>query len=217
MNTPAHLGDDILNAWIDGVATEHERIVVEDHVASCDICQKQLEELRAIKSMFSSLPDVTPPRSFTLTADQAKKPTPIRSGGEQSTIVRLLPIVRTLSVAAVLAVMVLGGVLALGPSDDTIDPANETGRTSQSFQEAPPMQAMPSRGEVIDQGEAASAHDSTSDALESDAQESVTSSSSSDDGLTSLEIATITVGVLALGLGVSWIWMSMSLQRGMRK
>jgi hypothetical protein len=35
-----------------------------------------------------------------------------------------------------------------------------------------------------------------------------------DTGLTTLEIATITVGTIAVVLGVAWIWMSMSIRTG---
>ncbi len=42
MNTTAHLGDDILNAWIDHAATPQEQDVIRDHVATCDTCRQRL-------------------------------------------------------------------------------------------------------------------------------------------------------------------------------
>lgn len=218
--TTPHLGDDILNAWIDTVATPQERAAVEDHVATCEICRERLDELQAVKSMLGSMPEVAPPRSFALTPAQANRPTPIRPDVTPSTIVRLMPLVRSLSVAAMLAVIVLGAALVIGPSDDTITSndaaqmdAEETGSTTQSFQlQEPPMAAL-ERGEVVDQGEAASAHDSTMDSLANEGR----GTASVDTGLTALEIATITVGALAIILGVAWMWMSMSIRsRGSR-
>lgn len=221
MNTSAHLGDDILNAWIDDAATGQEREIVRDHVATCDICLQRLEELQAVKAIFATLPEANPPRSFELTPALANSPTPIRPAQGASTIVRILPIVRTLSVAAMFAVLVLGGVLAFGPADDTLtsnDAAqtqtNETESENRTFQM---QEAAPARGEVVDQGESASAHDSTSDALSDDGRETNTSPSSSGDGLTPLEIATIAVGALATIFGVTWIWMSMSIRPGNRR
>lgn len=226
MNTiAAHLGDDILNAWIDGVATEQEQAVVHDHVATCDVCQQRLDELVEVKAMLASLPKVAPPRSFRLTPDQAKGPTPLRPAQELPTILRLLPIVRSLSVAAIFAVMVLGGVLAFGPTGDTIDSGgvaqvqrSETDGGDDSLEsENPAPRAAQEPGEIVDQGEAASAHDSTSDALSDDARETGTSSLSSEDGLTALEIATIAIGVIALLLAATWTWISMTIRAGTRR
>jgi len=219
MNTIAHLGDDILNAVIDGVATDQEREVVESHTATCDTCRRQLDDLRAIKMLLGNLPEVAPPRSFRLTEEQARKPISIRAD-QPSTIVRLLPIVRTLSVAAILAVMVLGGAVALGPSGNTLtdnasmSQSGETDDAPLSFQmQEPPLAAVPQQpGELIDQGESASAHDSTSDALEDEARETTSSISGPDEGLTTLEIVTIAIGVLAILLSLTWMGISMSIR-----
>lgn len=211
MNATAHLGDDILNALIDNVATEQEREIVERHTATCDTCRRQLNELRAVKALLGELPEVAPPRSFRLTEEQARKPVSIRAD-QPSTIIRLLPIVRTLSVAAILAVMVLGGVVALGPSDNS--PSNETDSASVSFQmQEPPMAAVPAQpGEVIDQGESASAHDSTSNALDDEVREATSSTSGPDEGLTTLEVVTIAIGVLAIALSLAWMGIAMTIR-----
>ena len=211
MNAIAHLGDDILNAVVDNVATEQEREVVERHTATCETCQRQLEELRAVKAIFGSLPEVAPPRSFQLTEEQARKPVSIRPE-QPSTVIRLLPIVRTLSVAAILAVMVLGGVVALGPSGQSS--TNETDNASTSFQmQEPPLSAAPVQpGEVVDQGESASAHDSTSNALDDEVREVSSSTSGPDEGLTTLEVVTIAIGVLAIGLSLAWMGIAMTIR-----
>jgi hypothetical protein len=227
MTHPTHLGDEILNAWIDGVATDEERLIVDEHLAACETCAHRLDELQIVKAMLGDLGEVAPPRSFRLTPEQAKKPTPLRPRDNSGAIVRLLPLVRALSVAAMIAVLVMGGVLALRPESGTIDdsgsntmslgmmPAGETGSTSSSFDEETPADTELARGEVVDQGEAASAHDSTSNAIIGEAQGEALPSSES--GLSGLEIATITTGVLAMLLGMIWMGLSMSLRNGARR
>lgn len=218
-DTPAHLADDILNAWIDGVATPEEQAIVDGHIASCGTCQRRASELRAVKAMLGDLPEVAPRRSFTLTPEQAKKPTPIRERATPSNIVRLLPIVRTLSVAAMLAVLILGGTLAINRGGNDFDPgvttemqSGETAEAPGSLGEANPAPASQERGEVVDQGEAASAHDSTSTSLERESPSVPVPTTEA--GLTGIEIATIVVGVVAVLLGISWMWMSMAIRSG---
>ena len=218
-DTPGHLADDILNAWIDGIATPDEQQIVDGHLATCETCQRRMDELQAIKAMLSSMPQVAPPRSFALTPGQAKKPTPIRERTTASNIVRLLPIVRTLSVAAILAVLILGGSLVLGQDDATFSPgettemqSGETEDESRTFGASNPAPASQERGEVVDQGEAASAHDSTSTTLAREGQS--VPIATTEAGLTGLEIATIVLGVASLLLGISWMWMSMAIRNG---
>lgn len=221
-DTPAHLADDLLNAWIDGVANANEQLIVEHHIASCETCQRRMAELHAIKAMLTELPDVAPPRSFALTPDQARKPTSIRERTTASNIIRLLPIVRTLSVAAMLAVLILGGSLLLTQDDATFFPgvtnemqSGETAVGGESLGEVNPAPASQERGEVVDQGEAASAHESTSSTLAREGQAVPIATTSA--GLTGLEIATIVLGVASLLLGISWMWMSMAIRNGKRR
>lgn len=216
---PAHLGDDVLNAWIDGVATPEEANLVSHHLSSCELCQARANELRAVATMLGQLPEITPPRSFALTPGQAKKPTPIRERATPSTIVRLLPIVRTLSVAAVLAVLILGATLVVNPQDDTVTldattslQSGETAGSGSSLGETNPASAPQERGKVVDQGQAASAHDSTNASLQH--QSAPAAIDATGAGLTGTETATIVVGVLALLLGATWMWMSMAIRGG---
>lgn len=218
-DTPAHLADDILNAWIDGVATPDEHEIVQHHLATCETCARRADELHGVKAMLATMPEVAPRRSFALTPDQAKKPTPIRERTTASNIIRLLPIMRTLSVAAMLAVLILGGSLLLNQEDGIFSSGvtNEmqTGETSDaagSLGEENPAPAAQERGEVVDQGEAASAHDSTSTTLARESQS--VPIATTDAGLTGVEIATIALGAASILLGISWMWMSMAIRNG---
>lgn len=219
---PAHLADDILNGWIDGIATPDEQSIVDQHLASCETCQLRMGELQAVKAILGDMEEIAPPRSFTLTPDQAKQPTPIGERVRPSNIIRLLPIVRTLSVAAMLAVLILGGSLVLGQDDSTsvIDQDQyteiESGETSDmpaSLGAMNPAPAPQSRGEVVEQGESASAHDSTSTSLAREAQPAPVVDTT-EAGLTGLEITTIVLGVASILLGITWMWMSMAIRSG---
>lgn len=221
-DTPAHLADDILNAWIDGVATPEEQAIIDHHLTSCATCQRRLDELQGVKAMLSGLPEVAPPRSFALTPEQAKKPTPISERVTPSNIIRLLPIVRTLSVAAMLAVLILGGSLLIGgdnadlSSDATTEmQSGETAGDVGSLGAADPAPAALERGEIVDQGESASAHDSTSTSLAGETPS--VPIGTTDGGLTGVEITTIVLGVAALLLGATWMWMSMAIRHGTRR
>lgn len=222
-HTPAHLADDILNAWIDGVATPDEQSIVEHHLASCGTCQHRMDELQTVKAMLGGMEEIAPPRSFALTPEQAKKPTPIRERtNTASNIVRLLPIVRTLSVAAMLTVLILGATLVIDRDGNDFDPgvttemqSAETDNGGGSLGESNPAPASQERGEVVDQGEAASAHDSTTTTLAGEAQS--VPIATTEAGLTGLEIATIVIGVVSLLLGISWMWMSMAIRNGMSR
>lgn len=216
---PAHLADDLLNAWIDGAATPEEEALVSHHLASCELCKARADELRAVATLLGQLPEITPPRSFALTPDQAKKPTPIRERSTASNIVRLLPIVRALSVAAMLAVLILGATLVVDPQDDSVTldattsmQSGETAGDSGSLGETNPASAPQERGEVVDQGQAASAHDSTNASMQHQAAPAAIETT--DAGLTGLETATIIVGVIALFLGATWMWMSVAIRGG---
>ncbi len=216
---PAHLGDDLLNGWIDGVATPEENALVQHHIVSCELCATRADELRAVATIFGQLPEITPPRSFTLTPEQAKKPTPIHERGTTSTIVRLLPIVRALSVAAMLAVLILGATLVLNPQDDTVTldastsmQSGETSGGTGSLGESNPASAPQERGEVVDQGQAASAHDSTNASLQHESAPAPIEATNA--GLTNVEIATIVIGVVALFFGGTWMWMSAAIRGG---
>jgi hypothetical protein len=172
--------------------------------------------------MLGGMEEVAPPRSFALSPEQAKKPTPIREHTTASNIVRLLPIVRTLSVAAMLTVLVLGATLVLDRDGSDFDPGvttemqvGETGDGEGSLGESNPAPASAERGEVVDRGEAASAHDSTSASLAGESQS--VPIATTEAGLTGIEIATIVLGVVALLLGVSWMWMSMAIRNGISR
>lgn len=108
MTTPfPPINSDDLNAYIDGTAAAELRARIDADVAGTASMKQELDELRATSMLLGSLPEFTPRRSFTLGAEHARvapAPTPGK-------IVQFLPIIRALSVAAMLVFMVVGGAL----------------------------------------------------------------------------------------------------------
>jgi hypothetical protein len=97
-----------LHAYIDDELPTDERAAIDRAVESDAGLRQELLELQATASLLASLPEFTPRRSFQLGKEHAR-PTPISAGR----VVRLLPIMRTLSVAAAIMFMVVGGALFL--------------------------------------------------------------------------------------------------------
>lgn len=110
-----------IHAYIDDELSSEARAEIDLAAAEDADLRQELLELQATASLLASLPEFTPRRSFTLGQEYAK-PTPITS----STIVRLLPIMRSLSVAAAIMFMVIGGAFFLDLNGDSTSDASQT-------------------------------------------------------------------------------------------
>lgn len=219
MNKSQHLGDDLLNAWIDDSANAPEHCIIKEHLGQCVSCRNDLDALRSVKVALSRLPHPPIPRSFQLTPEQARKRRLIGPKSSLPPVVSLLPVVRMLGIAAVIVFMVLGGSLPLGPvsgtltddSDQSMMPSetDERGDASQRQRSNAPMAAAP--GEVVDRGDTASSQSSISDALSEEAASAngqALSAPESDGGFTALELATMTAAGLAVVLLGVWVYLN---------
>jgi hypothetical protein len=56
----------LLSAYLDGQVDDRERYLVERHLSTCPVCQRDLESLRQVVRLLNRLPPVTPPHAFTL-------------------------------------------------------------------------------------------------------------------------------------------------------
>lgn len=212
MNITSHLGDDLLNAWIDGETTAGESSIIEEHLASCAVCRDELSSLRVTKQLLAELPEPQTPRSFQLSAEQANSRNLRTKPASPSNVVRMLPIVRVLSIAAVLAVLVLGGATAFGPVSDAIT-GNGTDMSSNSVtnpasgasEETSPDRMAIVPGEVVDQGQSASSSNSAMNSMENGLQ---STESDATGQLSPLEIATLGSGILAIIMIGLWIVLS---------
>lgn len=106
-----NMNADTLNAWIDGTLDAGDRADVDVAVGQDPALLQELLELQATSRLLAELPSFAPPRSFRLGTEYAK-PTPIsQAPSNVRTALRLLPVVRTLGVAAALIFMVVAGSL----------------------------------------------------------------------------------------------------------
>jgi len=103
---------ELLNAYLDGTLDEADRARVASAIAADDDLRAELAELRAIRQLLASLPELAPPTSFCLDSSHAR-----RSSGS-TPYLRLLPIVRSLSVAAIVTFLIVTGTLLVNRNDD---------------------------------------------------------------------------------------------------
>jgi hypothetical protein len=67
---------DRLSAYIDGELDPPAAERLESHLAECERCRLELEQLRATVSGLRDLPELEPPRSFTLSPERVAAPRP---------------------------------------------------------------------------------------------------------------------------------------------
>ena len=63
-----------LSSYVDGEVTEAERLQVERHLETCADCRAEADSLRSLVGLLRRMPEIEPPRSFTL----AEAPAPVR-------------------------------------------------------------------------------------------------------------------------------------------
>lgn len=216
--TMHHLSAEEIAAYLDGEVTGEERRDTEHHLESCDTCRSELDDQLFIKNLMNSLGEVDAPRSFAITPHMVSEPAPLTSPGSPSapgapvetterssgSIVRFEPVARLLSIAAVLAFLVLSGAQITGLVDNDSNSSQgieqtETASDSDALQNQEPALA---RGEVREQGESAAANAQPLDAVQNLGD---TETWATDNGLTPIEYTTIAVGIVALASIASWI------------
>lgn len=220
---PHHISTEQLNAYIDGPLTEQERSAIASHLATCADCGAEMTELQATVRLLGELPQYQPRRSLQLGVEFA-------AGRPQvSPVVRLLPVVRSLSVAAVIVFMVAAGAFLLeGSTADVDQPTasrSETSGASEASQGSGDAGAPVESGEqsnrissaqgderLIDRGEAASSGDdpledltnleqAPAPAADQDAEPGLANRLTADFG----QAVVIGLGVLALVLVSLWV------------
>jgi len=106
-----NISTDTLNAWIDGALTPTERAAVDSAVGQDPALRQELLELQATSRILADLPEIAPRRSFRLGDEFARPVSITEAPSNVRTALRLLPLVRTLGVAAALIFMVVAGSL----------------------------------------------------------------------------------------------------------
>ncbi len=130
-----HIVTDDLSASLDGMVDDRVRAGVEGHLATCADCRAELAELRATVRLLQSLPVPAPRRSFQLGPEHARPDPP------KGMILTLLPVVRAISVAAAIALLVVSGAFLFDSSGTdrtgTIVFSETTSEPARSAAEAP--------------------------------------------------------------------------------
>ena len=98
-----HIATDDLSAYLDGEVDERLRPAIDDHLSTCAPCRAELAELRATVRLLHALPVPAPRRSFQLGPEHARPEPP------KGMLLTMLPVVRALSVAAAIALLVVSG------------------------------------------------------------------------------------------------------------
>jgi len=105
MSLNLHVSFEELSAYLDGELTATEMADIGHHLALCSTCRDDLAELRAMHALLRQLPQHESPRSFALDASMLASSSP-----PPSRVLRLLPVMRTLSVAATIAFLLVSVV-----------------------------------------------------------------------------------------------------------
>jgi anti-sigma factor RsiW len=61
-----HLDDETLSALVDDQLPFEERSAAEAHLGTCTACRQELDGFRSVATLLRALPEVEPPREFTL-------------------------------------------------------------------------------------------------------------------------------------------------------
>ena len=102
----------VLSAYIDGELGQRDVRAVEGHLALCESCARETDDLRATARALRSLPEMEAPRSFVLTPAQAARPVPRKAGGARSVAMAMR--MASAGLAAALALVLAGDAADLG-------------------------------------------------------------------------------------------------------
>jgi Putative zinc-finger len=118
-----------LSSYIDGEVEARAAERLEAHLAACEGCRLELRQLRATAAALRDLPEVQPPRSFTLSPERAAARRPLTGAATLALGMRLAAAGLAVALAAVLVVD-LGG-LAGDNQDETTAPQAASDRGTE--------------------------------------------------------------------------------------
>jgi hypothetical protein len=206
MTTQIPITSEDLSGYLDGILEPARRSEVDAALANDPSLRAELADLRAITSILADMPVYTPRRSFTL-GEEFRKPAPVAAPtpihAAPSRVVRLLPLVRQLSVAAALIFMVVAGALFFeinGGSDPSV--------TNTSDHASQPSEDDASDEVLTERGESASANDTPKDDLTNTQASDEQGAAASDDDHTTWVWIAVGTGAVAVALGGVWYGMS---------
>ncbi len=120
-----HPRDDI-SAHADGELAPERRDALEAHIAGCERCRTELDELLAVRSALRGLPQVAAPRSFALTPAMAEgEPRPVTPRTTPAFVAMRLAGAGFAAVLAVVVMLDAGGIV-----DDNGDRSSDESSTA---------------------------------------------------------------------------------------
>lgn len=123
-----HLDPELISAYIDGELSPADMQQVERHLAACEACRTEFEELRGMSTLVRELPLYLPRREIVL--EQAPE-------SMSPTLARIIEFSKPLAIAAVILLVAFAGLRLL---TDLGDDASEEG-DQISFSQVQPTQA----------------------------------------------------------------------------
>jgi hypothetical protein len=191
-----------LSAHLDGELRGAAAEQLEKHIAGCEGCRLELEQLRATVAALHGLPEVQAPRSFTASAERAAGRRPqTRAAAPLALGVRLAPAGVAVALAAVLVVD-LGGISDDGGGTTAERGASDYGATEYG---APTDAAAPNaEGAPTPAKSEAPGEDAKDDGTSTQADDAQPPAEAGGDGgidaLAAAEIGLgVTLGLLVLG------------------
>lgn len=132
----AHLDPERLSAYIDAELSPDDMQQVERHLAECETCRHEFEELRGISDMVRELPTYLPRRTIEIDASTLPR--------ESGTLAQIVEFGKPLAVAALILLVAFAGLQLLVDNDDDGDSGEEGQISFSAVQEQPtPDETIP--------------------------------------------------------------------------
>ena len=134
-----------LSAYIDNELSDEENADIELALTENESDPAELLQLRGLVSLIGGLPQYEVPRSFALSPEHVREASP------KTGVLRFLPVIRSLSVAAVLAFLVVTGVTVYDRIEST-DNSNNAGIEHNTGTETPSDASNNATGDTATEG-----------------------------------------------------------------
>ena len=131
----------MLSSYIDGEVDSAELREVEEHLAACDSCRRDLDSLRFTVGLLQELPEVSVRRSFSL----SEAPGPIRTGPSPGWAAGLA----TSMAALLLVALLLGDITGVLVQTPGLEMDGLAARATTPFLAAPPEVSDDEREAVV--------------------------------------------------------------------
>jgi anti-sigma factor RsiW len=220
MGLHLHVPIEDLSAFLDDELSDAERAAIERHLIECSSCRETVAEMEGLRGLLGQLPQFDVPRSFTISPGAihpAQAPSPA--------VVRMLPVIRALSIAAAIAFLLVSVVTIFQMTGSDGDLTTDAGmfETSGAADASEDVTGDSAAGSgLIDRGDSAARNpalsqepggaavdpDDQSDSGAANTDLAASSTSPGDDETGVWLNLSLVLGILALALGSMWWWLA---------